>query len=184
MQIYCSVTLQYQEALNTSIILSKPAGEMFPPKDAVDQKWTQKKGGQAPQWQERFVYRLDKRSQNGFYMLEIGLWNKNLVLSDNLLSRALVQIHSKQESGSNTEWFTLKNDQDEVIGKLLVSIAKEPIDKEGIPHGASGIGDGLLATQDDTLIQTQQISNDYTHLVQNTEEVEAMDGDLDETDNI
>ena len=66
-------------------------------------------------------------------------------------------------------------------------IAKKVIDSS--KRGRSGIGDGLLhqhpqQQQEDNLFHTQQMSNDYAHLVQNTEEVEALCGDPDETDNI
>jgi hypothetical protein len=114
--------------------------------EEVSVKTTSTQTGQNPQWSECFAFHLDvhqkspiagmshdfeldsddsDQESNNFYLLELGIWSTHMVVSDKLVGKAYLKFNSTEETGSITNWVNLKDDEQNDVGQIYVSITKE-----------------------------------------------------------
>ena len=184
MSTYCSVSLQTQNKADIdSGKKDRRSGKNSKSGQATDfddeslmcvSKRTQAASGKNPKWSESFAFQLgqmyDSESEDiDSFLLEIGIWSSNYVMSDKCIGRAFLKFDNSKETGSITQWLKLRNDQQVETGEVFVSISKDKIAKSQLKMGHSIIPSG-----------EKQQEQYYTHLVQNTEECMALGGDKDD----
>ncbi len=79
------------------------------------------------------------------------IFSCNLLVPDTCIGGAILKVQGGV-SGQSTDWVELKNQTNELVGRVMVSISRETLEIEG----------------------------EYTHLVQNTEECMMVGGDQDD----
>ena len=104
-----------------------------------------------PKWSECFVFDLKGASE---YLLELSVWSSNYLVSDSCIGRAFLKFDgSHSETGSVTNWLTLKSEKGQVEnGEIFVSISKEAI----LPPNSSKTQTNATGQLNDKLKSQQQ----------------------------
>ena len=85
-------------------------------------KKTATQSGQQPKWNECFAFEIeDDKLQN---QVEFTVFHKPLFFAEEKIGTTLIVIHTKEEC-KHTDWFILKDDNDKVVGQILVCITIE-----------------------------------------------------------
>ena len=138
MQVYCQISLQtlgvtpecpVPETNQSKRSKSSPQGASKPASAVILEsvvKKTKNISGMEPKWSECFVFDLKGASR---YVLELSVWSSNYLVSDSCIGRAFLMFDgSHSETGSITNWLTLKSENGETVnGEIFVSISKEAI---------------------------------------------------------
>ena len=91
------------------------------------------------------------RTNSQDHLIEMQIFSCNLLVPDTCIGGAILKVQGGI-SGQSTDWVELKNQTNELVGRVMVSISRETLEIEG----------------------------EYTHLVQNTEECMMVGGDQDD----